>query len=235
MPREYFCAYHSYIEAMEALTDAEKGRLFTACLSYSKTGEAPQLSGNERFLFPAFRSQIDRDNAGYAQRCKTNRENRMAAGGSDLDRLDANGYDRGRTTTNVYERGRSCTNVDERGRSLTIVDETHQGEGEGKGKGEGNTPDGVKGARAKFTPPTLEEVRAYIAQRGSPVDPEEFVDFYASKGWKVGREPMRDWKAACRNAERWEKYRDRKAGASRSAPDEYSLAAVRQLMSEEVD
>lgn len=103
-----------------------------------------------------------------------------------------------------------------------------------KDKDKENTPDGVI-SRAKFAPPTLEQVRAYIAERNSPVDPEEFVDFYASKGWKVGREPMRDWKAACRNAERWEKYRDRKAGASRSAPDEYSLAAVRQLMSEEVD
>ena len=103
-----------------------------------------------------------------------------------------------------------------------------------KDKDKENTPDGVI-PRAKFAPPTLEQVRAYIAERNSPVDPEEFVDFYASKGWKVGREPMRDWKAACRNAERWEKYRDRKACASRSAPDEYSMAAVRQLMSEEVD
>lgn len=65
MAREYFPAYHSYLEVMEALTDAEKGRLFTACLLYSKTGEVPQLSGNERYLFPAFRSQIDRDKKSY--------------------------------------------------------------------------------------------------------------------------------------------------------------------------
>ena len=61
MAREYFCAYHSYLEAIEALTDAEKGRLFTACLIYSMTGEAQELCGNERFLFPLFRQQIDRD------------------------------------------------------------------------------------------------------------------------------------------------------------------------------
>ena len=65
MAREYFPAYHSYLEVMEALTDAEKGRLFTACLLYSKTGEVPQLSGNERYLFPAFKSQIDRDKKSY--------------------------------------------------------------------------------------------------------------------------------------------------------------------------
>ena len=70
MAREYFCCYHSYLEAMEQLNDAERGRLFTACLLYSKTGEAPELRGNERFVFPAFRSQIDRDNANYEETCK---------------------------------------------------------------------------------------------------------------------------------------------------------------------
>ena len=70
MAREYFCCYHSYLEVMEQLNDTERGRLFTACLLYSKTGEAPELRGNERFVFPAFRSQIDRDNASYDETCK---------------------------------------------------------------------------------------------------------------------------------------------------------------------
>jgi hypothetical protein len=52
------------LEDMEALSDAEKGRLFTACLIYSKTGEAPILVGNERFVFPAFMSRIDKDRSG---------------------------------------------------------------------------------------------------------------------------------------------------------------------------
>ena len=61
--------------------------------------------------------------------------------------------------------------------------------------------------RAKrFTPPTLAEVQAYVAERHSPVDPQGFIDFYASKGWMVGKTPMKDWKAACRNAEKWERW-----------------------------
>lgn len=59
---------------------------------------------------------------------------------------------------------------------------------------------------ARFTPPTLEEVQAYVAERHSSVDPQAFIDFYASKGWMVGKSPMKDWKAACRNAEKWEKW-----------------------------
>ena len=72
---EYFCCYHSYLEVMEQLNDAEKGRLFTACLTYSKTGEVPQLSGNERFVFPTFKAQIDRDNAKYQEKCRKQSEN----------------------------------------------------------------------------------------------------------------------------------------------------------------
>ena len=75
MPIEYFCCYHSYLEAMEPLTDAEKGRLFTAMLVYSKTGEVPQLSGNERFIFPMMRGQIDRDNQRYDAKRKKQAEN----------------------------------------------------------------------------------------------------------------------------------------------------------------
>ena len=78
--REYFHAYHSILESIEPLDDAERGRLFTALLSYSATGETPLLTGNERFLFPALRGQIDRDRARYEERCAQNRRNGALGG-----------------------------------------------------------------------------------------------------------------------------------------------------------
>lgn len=63
-----------------------------------------------------------------------------------------------------------------------------------------------KPPRSRFVPPTVEEVSAYIAERGSNVDPQEFIDFYAAKGWTIGKTVMKDWKAACRNAEKWERF-----------------------------
>ena len=50
----------------------------------------------------------------------------------------------------------------------------------------------------RFTPPSVGEVGAYVDEKQYNVDPEAFVDFYASKGWKVGNQPMKDWKAAVR-------------------------------------
>lgn len=46
--------------------------------------------------------------------------------------------------------------------------------------------------------PTIEEVRSYIEEKGYNVDPERFYDFYESNGWKVGKNPMKDWKATVR-------------------------------------
>ena len=56
--------------------------------------------------------------------------------------------------------------------------------------------------RKCFIKPTVEEVREYCQERGNTVDPETFVNFYESKGWVVGKSPMKDWKAAVRNWER---------------------------------
>lgn len=57
-------------------------------------------------------------------------------------------------------------------------------------------------ALKRFTPPTVDEVDAYCGERNNRIDPQTFVDFYASKGWVVGKSKMKDWKAAIRT---WEK------------------------------
>ena len=48
----------------------------------------------------------------------------------------------------------------------------------------------------RFTPPTVEEVRAYCKERKNNVDPEHFIAHYESNGWKVGRNPMKSWKSS---------------------------------------
>ena len=54
----------------------------------------------------------------------------------------------------------------------------------------------------RFVPPTLEEVKAYCTERGNDVDAQRFVDYYTSNGWQVGKNKMKDWKAAVRTWER---------------------------------
>ncbi len=56
--------------------------------------------------------------------------------------------------------------------------------------------------RKRFVPPTLEEVKAYCQERQNGVDAERFIDYYTSNGWLVGKNKMKDWKAAVRTWER---------------------------------
>lgn len=63
-------------------------------------------------------------------------------------------------------------------------------------------------ARTAFAPPTVDEVMEYCALRRNNIDPQAFIDFYASKGWMVGKNKMRDWRAAVRT---WEQ-RDKQEG-----------------------
>ena len=51
----------------------------------------------------------------------------------------------------------------------------------------------------RFTPPTLNELTSYCSEHGYAIDCQKFIDFYASKGWMIGKNKMKDWKACVRN------------------------------------
>lgn len=202
MAREYVCLYHSYLKSVEPLNDAERGRLFTACLTYSMTGAEPDLRGNERFVWPTIREQIDRDTKKYSDFCKKQQENI-----------------RKRWDTAVYD-GTSG-----------IPDNTKHTKEKEKEKenilSSPNVEDSIvrTPARKRFTPPTLAEVTAYCRERQNAVDPQRFIDYYTANGWKVGKNSMKDWKAAVRT---WEGKQRDSATAQRSSLDE-TRAVLRRI------
>lgn len=75
----------------------------------------------------------------------------------------------------------------------------------------------------RFTPPTVDEVAAYCRERGNAVDAQRFVDFYASKGWKVGSSGMKDWRAAVRN---WERQDNTKNGGGKNGGNYDDIACI---------
>ena len=66
-----------------------------------------------------------------------------------------------------------------------------------------------RGTSRNFVPPSHSEVKAYCQERNNGINPEQFIDFYESKGWFVGKNKMKDWKAAVRN---WEQRRKEERG-----------------------
>ena len=183
MARNYAALPHDYLEEMSELNDEEFGRLIRALLAYSMTGNPIELCGNERFYSKRVMSQEDRFQTSYEEQTVT---------------LSERGKAGAKARWGNAKNAKAC---------LSITSNAKNGNTETDTETKTNTlpPNGGKGVR-RFTPPTLAEVQSYVAERHSPVDPQEFIDFYASKGWMVGKTPMKDWKAACRNAEKWDRW-----------------------------
>ena len=180
MARDFVCLYHSYLDAMEALSDAERGRLVTAMINYSLRREIGELSGNERYIWPMIRSQIDRDIEAYEKKCEVNR----ISGGK---RSPANGSEGKRTVANADK-------------------EEGKEEGECNNPPSVSPPGKKKRERKVFAKPTVEEIAAYCAERGNGIDAQYFFDKQESVGWVVGQgKPMKDWKATIRTWERNER------------------------------
>lgn len=68
----------------------------------------------------------------------------------------------------------------------------------------------------RFIPPSVDEVNTYCQERNNSIDPEAFVDFYESKGWMIGKNRMKDWKAAVRT---WERKRNKQKEPDKEFPE----------------
>lgn len=185
MARNYAALFHEYLEEFADLTDAEFGRLARALLVYSRTGEFPALNGNERLFKRRVMMQEDRVQESYDLISERNRENGKHGGRPPKPK-----------ETQINPEKPKETQVN--------PENLNQNQIQNQNQAFSNEKDFVRAKR--FTPPTLAEVQSYVAERHSPVDPQLFIDFYAAKGWMVGKTPMKDWKAACRNAEKWERW-----------------------------
>ena len=187
MSATYLKLFVDCLEKYQKLNDTEFGRLVRAALRYKATGADPAGLKREALLWDGMRLDIDRDNESYDAIVST----RSEAGKKGA---------KARWQTD----GKNSKN----GKSHLPYGTNGQDEDKDKEKEEDKDikKESVKEKSAvRFVPPTVEEVRAYCNERGSGVDAERFVDFYASKGWVVGKTKMKDWKAAVRGWEREDK------------------------------
>ena len=87
--------------------------------------------------------------------------------------------------------------------------------------------------RKNFTVPTVGEVQAYCQERGNQIDAAHFVDYYEANGWHVGKQNMKDWKAAVRTWERNQKSKpsgQRKETSGESAPNLADVERMQRML-----
>ena len=210
MERKQFTWYRSYYDALKEIPAEEFRAIVLAVCAYALDGEETELSGVARAIFTLIRPTLE------VGRSKA--ENRSRAEQTSLSAEQTG--DRPEQTKNKPEqtqnKRKQTDNKPEQTRKEKEKEKEREKESENDSYCSPPPPSGPK----RFVPPTLAEVQSYVAERQSPVDPQGFIDFYASKGWMVGKTPMKDWKAACRNAETWERWSRTEA----SAPPKKGLA-----------
>lgn len=214
---KYLKVYTDFAEAMEALSDAERGRLFMSMLQYASTGEAGTLSGAERFVWPIAKQNIDRAQAELEKRAENGRK------GGRPKKATENEEKQPKAKESKKKQTKDNKDKD-KDKENNIIPLSPNGD---------IPPKGERPPVKRFVKPTADEVRAYCAERGNRVDAQAFVDFYEAKGWKVGNAPMKDWKAAVRT---WEKRDAERKRAATSRPNrQRDLCSSRAYSAAELD
>lgn len=183
MDKNSFLMYVDWNDMIEELDDQSRGQLLLAIMRYQSGAELPEMDIGAKVAFAQIRNQFRKDAEKY---------NRTVANRSAAGKLG------GRPKANASV---------EKQKKQMLFEESNTKQTEAKKADNDNVNDNVlkentlKGVKEKrFAPPTPENVRGYCREMGyTNVDAERFVDFYASKDWMVGKNRMKDWKAAVRN------------------------------------
>jgi hypothetical protein len=197
--------YRSFMEAASVLPAEEYKEAVSAVLTYGLDGTEPEnLSPYAKMFFLMAKPQIDANNARREAGRKGGEAKRDNANSESVVAKSSNAtvcYTETSKQSLAKEKEKEKEKVKEKVKEKEFPPKSPQGE-----------------KRSRFAPPTPEQVRAYCKERNNAVDADQFWDFYAAKGWKVGNAPMKDWKAAVRTWEKRREYGGNTSHQSRAAP-----------------
>ena len=217
--KDWFKFRIAWLQAISMFEHEAIGRLFLAVINYAATGEAPALSGPEMAVFIVI-AQVLREDAELSAM-------KAAAGAQGGRPKKIKVGDK----KQCFQEKKQCFPEQNGGEKQCFPQHSEAPEGPrikaldsmpaATGEEEdaeaptdtyidttidtnntNNYRENRNDSKKRFVVPTAEEVAAYCRERGNKVDAQRFVDFYTSKGWQIGKEPMRDWRACVRTWER---------------------------------
>ena len=182
-----FICHDDYYNRIQRLTDEEVGHLFRQLMLYhaGRYDEMEDFVGSEGIAFDFIASDIDRMEEKQTATSETNRINGSKGGRPKKQNKPEETEENPNKPNETEENPTKAYKDKDKDKDKVIKESVRE-----------------KEPPKRFTPPTRDEVQAYCTERGNNVDVDRFVDFYTAKGWMVGRNPMKDWKAAVRT---WEK------------------------------
>ena len=178
MGKNGFIFHGDWLDVIEKFPDSVQLEIYRAMAHYGLNREMPKLSNTAEIILMMITTKLDEDNAKYKSICEKNRQNaqkerKKKHAVSQEDSKLAN-------AANRSELSQPPIDID--------IDIDNDIDIEKKEK--------EKKASGRFIPPTLEEVEDYIKEKGYNVNAEQWWNFYASKGWMIGKNKMVRWKNA---------------------------------------
>lgn len=207
-----FTIFAKFGDVCAALNEEDRKELIYAVNMYGMFGEAVELPYHLAPIFIALKDDIDHSKESRKRGSKGGRPpkekpevpDKEEPGVSEADKPEVSAVEEpevSETEKPVVSDASGKTESQYR----TVQNSTEQ-----------NSKGCTRAKPARFTPPTLDEVAEYVREKGYGIDPERFCDYYAANGWKAGRNPMKDWRAAVRNWERGDE--EKRKEASREEP-----------------
>lgn len=172
MPKS-FILYQDYAKSLKILSQSQKGDLLDAIFAFNDDQEI-QLEPVVEMAFSFIRSDLERNKEKYQRTVERNKAN-GAKGGRPLGN---NGL---------------VDNPEEPKKPTGFSDNPKEPI---KSLNDNDDDNGNKINLKRFIRPNLEEIRNFCEDKRSSVDPVAFFNFYESKGWMIGKNPMKNWKAA---------------------------------------
>ena len=165
-------------EALLKLSDKDAGAVVKAL-----AGGEVKLSSMANLAFGFIKGQVDRINELSEKRSDAGRKGMANRWGDNKVITNDNKVITNHNKTITNDNPNTNTNTNTKADTNTKA----------------NTKANTEPLSVHFVPPTIRDVEDYAFEKGLNIDAKRFVNYYASKGWMVGRTKMKDWKAAARN------------------------------------
>lgn len=189
LERSSFTFYLSFEKAISRLDDNNQLIVYRAISRYSLFGEIPQVDGFAAIAWELIKPILDKS--------RIRSINGAKAKGKSKPNLIGN--------QNAVSKNEAKSKLNQSKNEAKSKQDRDRDRDKDRDKIEGTkVPNGADKSK-RFVPPTLSEVKDFISEKGFNVDADTFVDFYESKGWMVGSNKMKDWRAAVRTWQRKQK------------------------------
>jgi hypothetical protein len=199
MSNEKFMFYENFLDALDMLPEGEREKACYEFCKYGITGELPKDRSLAMFCIGVSASVRKYDGRGGAREGAGRKSKNSEISEKQTDNIDCDNSENSKESKNSkkseFSENSYSTNI-----NLNInknINFKHKQDS--IIQPQNDFEENQANNKTKFRKPNVDEVKSYCHESGYKIDAERFVDFYECKGWKVGKNPMKDWKAAVRN------------------------------------